>query len=67
MRLAGALIAVLASAALASAETYPSHPVTIDLACLEASSGLAYVQAGKFKAFAVLSDRRWPKSPDTRR
>src|SRR6266550_4593283 len=29
MRLAGALIAVLASAALASAETYPSHPVTM--------------------------------------
>src|ERR1700732_5551530 len=28
-RLAGALIAVLASAALASAETYPSHPVTM--------------------------------------
>jgi len=37
----------------------------IDLACLEASSGLAYVQASKFKAFAVMSDRRWPKSPDT--
>jgi tripartite-type tricarboxylate transporter receptor subunit TctC len=37
----------------------------IDLACLEASSGLAYVQAGKFKAFAVMGDRRWPKSPDT--
>jgi tripartite-type tricarboxylate transporter receptor subunit TctC len=37
----------------------------IDLSCLEASSGLAYVQAGKFKAYAVLSDRRWPKSPDT--
>ena len=32
----------------------------IDLACLEASSGLAYVQAGKFKAYAVMSDRRWP-------
>jgi tripartite-type tricarboxylate transporter receptor subunit TctC len=37
----------------------------IDLSCLEASSGLAYVQAGKFKAYALLSDRRWPKSPDT--
>jgi tripartite-type tricarboxylate transporter receptor subunit TctC len=37
----------------------------IDLACLEASSGLAYVQAGKFKAYAVMSDQRWPKSPDT--
>jgi tripartite-type tricarboxylate transporter receptor subunit TctC len=37
----------------------------IDLTCLEASSGLAYVQAGKFKAFAVMGERRWPKSPDT--
>lgn len=37
----------------------------IDLSCLEASSGLAYVQAGKFKAFAVMSEQRWPKSPDT--
>jgi len=37
----------------------------IDLACLEASSGLAYVQAGKFKAYAVMSEQRWPKSPDT--
>jgi tripartite-type tricarboxylate transporter receptor subunit TctC len=37
----------------------------IDLSCLEASSGLAYVQAGKFKAFAVLSGQRWPKSPET--
>ena len=27
----------------------------IDLSCLEASSGLAYVQAAKFKAFAVFS------------
>jgi tripartite-type tricarboxylate transporter receptor subunit TctC len=37
----------------------------IDLTCLEASSGLAYVQAGKFKAFAVMSEQRWPKSPQT--
>jgi tripartite-type tricarboxylate transporter receptor subunit TctC len=37
----------------------------IDLACLEASSGLAYVQAGKLKAYAVFSDERWPKAPDT--
>jgi len=37
----------------------------IDLACLEASSGLAFVQAGKFKAYAVMSERRWPKSPET--
>jgi tripartite-type tricarboxylate transporter receptor subunit TctC len=37
----------------------------IDLACLEASSGLAYVQAAKFKAFAVFSEQRWAKSPET--
>jgi tripartite-type tricarboxylate transporter receptor subunit TctC len=37
----------------------------IDLACLEASSGLAYVQSGKLKAYAVFSDRRWAKAPDT--
>jgi tripartite-type tricarboxylate transporter receptor subunit TctC len=37
----------------------------IDLSCLEASSGLAYVQAGKFKAYGVLSEQRWPKSPET--
>jgi len=37
----------------------------IDLACLEASSGLAYVQAGRLKAYAVFSDKRWPKAPDT--
>ena len=37
----------------------------IDLSCLEASSGLAYVEAGKFKAYAVMGDQRWPKSPDT--
>jgi tripartite-type tricarboxylate transporter receptor subunit TctC len=37
----------------------------IDLACLEASSGLAYVQAGRLKAYAVFGDQRWPKAPDT--
>ena len=37
----------------------------IDLSCLEASATLPYVQAGKFKAFAVAGERRWPKSPDT--
>jgi len=37
----------------------------IDLACLEASSGLAYVRAGKLKAYAVFSNDRWPKAPDT--
>jgi tripartite-type tricarboxylate transporter receptor subunit TctC len=37
----------------------------IDLACLEASASLPYVQAGKFKAFAVVSNQRWSKLPDT--
>jgi tripartite-type tricarboxylate transporter receptor subunit TctC len=37
----------------------------IDLSCLEASQTLANVQAGRFKAFAVMSEQRWPKSPDT--
>ncbi len=37
----------------------------IDLSCLEASATLPYVQAGKFKAFAVVGQKRWPKSPDT--
>jgi tripartite-type tricarboxylate transporter receptor subunit TctC len=37
----------------------------IDLSCLEASSTLPDVEAGKAKAFAVLSEKRWPKSPDT--
>jgi tripartite-type tricarboxylate transporter receptor subunit TctC len=37
----------------------------IELTCLEASATLPYVQAGKFKAFAVVADKRWPKSPDT--
>ena len=37
----------------------------IDLTCLEASSTLANVQAGKFKAYAVMSETRWSKSPNT--
>ena len=37
----------------------------IDLACLEASATLPNVQAGRYKAFAVMSEQRWPKSPDT--
>ncbi len=37
----------------------------IDLACLEASSSLANVQAGRYKAYAVLGETRWPKLPDT--
>ncbi len=37
----------------------------IDLACLEATSTLPYVKAGKMKAFAVLGEQRWSMSPDT--
>ena len=37
----------------------------IDLSCLEASQTLANVQADRFKAFAVMGEQRWPKSPDT--
>jgi tripartite-type tricarboxylate transporter receptor subunit TctC len=37
----------------------------IDLACLEATSTLPYVKAGKMKAYAVLGEERWAMSPDT--
>jgi tripartite-type tricarboxylate transporter receptor subunit TctC len=37
----------------------------IELSCLEASSTLPYVQAGKMKAYAVMAEKRWSKSPDT--
>jgi tripartite-type tricarboxylate transporter receptor subunit TctC len=37
----------------------------IDLSCLEASQTLGNVQAGRFKAFAVMGEQRWPKSPNT--
>ena len=37
----------------------------IDMACLEASGTYPNVAAGRFKAFAVTTDKRWPKSPDT--
>jgi tripartite-type tricarboxylate transporter receptor subunit TctC len=37
----------------------------IDLSCLEASATLPNVEAGKFKAYAVMGEQRWPKSPDT--
>jgi len=37
----------------------------IDMACLEATSSLSNVQAGRLKAFAVLSEQRWPMSPNT--
>ena len=36
----------------------------IDLSCLEASASLPYITAHKFKAFAVLDAKRWPKLPD---
>src|SRR5258708_7645443 len=36
----------------------------IDLSGLEASSSLPYVQAGKIKAFGVLTTSRWPGAPD---
>ena len=37
----------------------------IDLSCLEASATLGNVEAGGYKAYAVLSEQRWPKSPST--
>jgi tripartite-type tricarboxylate transporter receptor subunit TctC len=37
----------------------------IDVSCLEASSTLPYVQAGKMKAYAVVGEQHWPKSPET--
>jgi len=37
----------------------------IELACLESSSSLANVQAGRYRAYAVMSEQRWPKLPDT--
>src|ERR1700681_2587858 len=37
----------------------------IDLSCLEASQTLANVEAGRFKAYAVMGEGRWPKSPST--
>ena len=37
----------------------------IEMGCLEASGSYPNVQAGRFKAYAVTSEKRWPKSPDT--
>ena len=37
----------------------------IDLSCLEASQTLANVEAGRFKAYAVMGEQRWAKSPNT--
>jgi len=37
----------------------------IDLSCLDASATLPNVQAGNFKAYAVMSETRWSKWPQT--
>jgi tripartite-type tricarboxylate transporter receptor subunit TctC len=37
----------------------------IDLSCLDGSATLPSVQADKFKAFALLGEKRWDKSPQT--
>jgi tripartite-type tricarboxylate transporter receptor subunit TctC len=37
----------------------------IDLSCLEASATLPSVEAGKIKAYAVMSEQRWSKAPNT--
>lgn len=37
----------------------------IDLSCLEASATLGNVQAGQYRAYAVMGEQRWPKSPNT--
>jgi len=37
----------------------------IDMGCLEASGSYPNVQAGRFKAYVVTTEERWPKSPDT--
>jgi tripartite-type tricarboxylate transporter receptor subunit TctC len=37
----------------------------IDLTCLEASATLGNVEAGRYKAYAVMSEKRWSKSPNT--
>ena len=36
----------------------------IDLTCLEASATLGNVEAGRYKAYAVMSEKRWSKSPN---
>jgi tripartite-type tricarboxylate transporter receptor subunit TctC len=37
----------------------------IDLSCLDGSATLATVQSGGFRAYAMMTDKRWPRSPDT--
>jgi tripartite-type tricarboxylate transporter receptor subunit TctC len=36
----------------------------IDLFCAEASQTLSFLRSGKIKAFAVMSNSRWPAAPD---
>jgi len=36
----------------------------VELTCLEASATRAHVQAGKLRAYALLSKSRWPGAPD---
>ena len=35
----------------------------IDLSCLDASATLPSVQSGGFKAYAIMSEERWPRAP----
>ncbi len=37
----------------------------IDVSCLDASASLPSVQSGGFRAYAVMSENRWEKSPGT--
>jgi tripartite-type tricarboxylate transporter receptor subunit TctC len=37
----------------------------IDLSCLDGSATLPNVQAGRFKAYALLGEKRWDKAPET--
>jgi tripartite-type tricarboxylate transporter receptor subunit TctC len=37
----------------------------IEMSCLDGSSTLASVQAGRMRAYAVMSETRWEKSPQT--
>ncbi len=37
----------------------------IDLSCLDASATLPTVQTGGFRAYALMTDARWPRSPQT--
>jgi tripartite-type tricarboxylate transporter receptor subunit TctC len=37
----------------------------IDLSCLDGTATLPNVQAGRFKAYALMGEKRWDKSPQT--